>query len=562
MRPTLYGNRQAVSAGHYLAAAAGNEILDAGGNAIDAGCCAGIALAVLHPDEVNFAGVAPIVIRPADGQTVAIEGLGHWPASLPADLFMRKYGGTLPYGVLRTVVPAAPDAWITALRRHGTMTFADVAKAAIEYARDGFSVFQYFASAIEQNADHYRQWPASAALFLPNDRPPRVGERFVQTDLAATIQYMVDEERAAAHLGRAAGLDAARAAFYVGDIAKRIIAHMQERDGYLSREDLAEYHSKVGLPVKGRWRQFELLTCGPWCQGPTLIQCLYLLERAGLDGFIHNEADYLHLLIEAIKCVFADREYYYGDPEFVDVPLDWLHSDENISSWLKRIDPARAMPDMPVPNGIDTPFTYPVAQGLPDRDPDTSYLCVVDKWGNAFSATPSDGSFRAPVVEGLGIIPSPRGTQSRTDPSHPSGVGPGKRPRLTPNPAIAVADDGAVVTIGAPGGDAQVQAMLQVFLNIYHFGMDVQEAIDAPRVTSHSFPSSFYPHNYYPGFVSVENRIGPGVRQKLWRRGHQVDVYPDYTRNSAAVEVIAAESGSGFLRAGADPRQPAYAIVR
>jgi gamma-glutamyltranspeptidase/glutathione hydrolase len=287
-----------------------------------------------------------------------------------------------------------------------------------------------------------------------------------------------------------------------------------------------------------------------------------MIEKAGLDGLKQNSADYLHLLIEVIKCVFADREYYYGDPDFVDVPIDLLHGEANIDDWLKRLDPKRAMPDMPTPNGINEPFHYPATEGLPVRDPDTSYLCAVDKWGNAFSATPSDGSWRSPVVPGLGIIPSPRGTQSRTDPNHPCGIGPGRRPRLTPNPAIARRDDGTVVPFGAPGGDAQVQSMLQVFLNVFHFDMDVQEAIDAPRMTSHSFPSSFSPFGHYPAVVSLEGRIDEAVRQELEHRGHRLDIYPDYTRNSAAVEMIVAEPAPGFLRAGADPRQPAYAIVR
>jgi gamma-glutamyltranspeptidase/glutathione hydrolase len=175
-----------------------------------------------------------------------------------------------------------------------------------------------------------------------------------------------------------------------------------------------------------------------------------MMEKAGLDGLRQNSADYLHLLIEVIKCVFADREYYNGDPDFVDVPLERLHSEANINEWLKQIDPKKAMPDLPVPHGVNEPFRYPATEGLPVRDPDTSYLCAVDKWGNAFSATPSDGMWRSPVVPGLGLIPSPRGTQSRTDPNHPSGVGPGRRPRLTPNPAIARRDDGTVVPFGAP----------------------------------------------------------------------------------------------------------------
>jgi gamma-glutamyltranspeptidase/glutathione hydrolase len=562
MRPTLYGNRHAVSAGHYLAAAAGNAILDAGGNAIDAGCAAGMALAVLHADEVCFSGVAPIIIRLASGEVVTIAGLGHWPMSMPADIFMREHDGEIPAGVLRTVVPAAPDAWITALRDYGTLSFGDVAGAAIEFARDGFSVFQYLASALEQNAALESHWPANAAIFMPEGRPPRLGERFVQTDLAATIQYMVDEEKAVAQGGREAGLEAARAASYVGDIAEKIVAHMHNEGGYLSREDLAGFRSQITKPIQGRWRDFELFTCGPWCQGPAFIQSLLMMEKAGLGGLEQNGADYLHLLIEVIKCTFADREYFYGDPDFVDVPLERLHSEANLADWIKRIDPSRAMPGMPSPNGVNEPFNYPVTDGLPERDPDTSYLCAVDQWGNAFSATPSDGMWNSPVVPGTGLILSARGCQSRTDPAHPSGVAPGKRPRLTPNPAIALRDDGTVVPLGAPGGDAQVQSMLQVFLNIFHFGMDVQDAIDAPRATSHSFPSSFYPFKYYPAAVSLENRIGESVRKDLESRGHRLEIQSDYTRNAAAVEVIVAEPKPGFLRAGADPRQPAYAIVR
>lgn len=561
MRPTLYGNRHAVSAGHYLAAAAGFSILEAGGNAIDAGCCAGMALAVLHPDEVNFAGVAPIMIRTGAGKVVTIAGLGYWPRSLPPDIFMREHGGEMPYGVLRTVVPAAPDAWITALRDFGTMSFADVSAAAIEFARDGFSVFHFLEDEFKKHEKDYGLWPSNAEVFLPEGRAPRLGERFVQTDLAGTIQFMADEERAAAKRGRAAGLEAARAAFYVGDIAEKIIAFHASEGSYLSREDLAGFRSPYEPAVRRRWRDMDVITCGAWCQGPTLIQSLLMMEKAGLDGLSHNSADYLHLLVEVVKCVFSDREYDYGDPKFIDVPLDRHFSAEHIAARLKQISRERALPDLAPPlNG--PPRHFAVAEGSPARDPDTSYLCAVDRWGNAFSATPSDASWRSPVIPGLGIVPSARGTQSRPDPRHPSGVAPGKRPRLTPNPAIVVRDDGAVMPFGAPGGDTQVQAMLQVFLNIFHFGMDVQEAIDAPRARSLSFPSSFAPYNHYPGLVSAEARIPAPVLSELERRGHKIEVDPDYTRKMCAVEAILAEPKTGFLRAGADPRQPAYAVAR
>jgi gamma-glutamyltranspeptidase / glutathione hydrolase len=562
-RPTLYGSRHAVSAGHYLAAAAGFSILEAGGNAIDAGCATGIALAVLHADEVNVAGVAPIMIRTAQGKVVTIAGLGHWPKRFPADLFMREHGGKMPLGILRTVVPAAPDAWITALGDWGTMSFGDVASAAIRYAREGFAVFEYMATMIKEYEDGYRSWPSNAAIFLPGGKVPKVGDRFLQTDLAGTLQYMVDQERAALSPARRSPL-AARAAFYEGDIAETIVRYHEQNGGYLARDDLANFHSRYEEPVKIRWRDFEVFTCGPWCQGPMLAQALRMIEAAGgLKGLQHNSADYVHLITEILKGVCADREYRYGDPLFVDVGMDELLSDAHVQARVGAIDMLRAMPDMPPPIG-----RYPANAPPPSKlksdvvvEPDTSYCCAIDRWGNAMSATPSDGSWRSPVIPGLGIVPSGRGTQSRPDPRHPSGVAPGKRPRLTPNPALAVRDDGSVIPFGAPGGDVQVQAMLQVFLNAFHFGMDIQEAIEQPRFATFSFPNSFAPYTHLPGRLNIEARLPPATIDDLKRRGHDVEMWPALTRRACSVEAILLDSTTGFLRAGADWRQPAYAIV-
>ncbi|MEA2276155.1 MAG: gamma-glutamyltranspeptidase / glutathione hydrolase [Solirubrobacteraceae bacterium] len=553
-RPTLYASRHAVSAGHHLAAAAGFAVLEAGGNAVDAGCCAGIALAVLHPDEVNFAGVAPIMIRSAAGAVTTVDGLGHWPSGLPADLFQREHGGTMPEGVLRTVVPAAPDAWIGALRDFGTMSFAELAAPAIRFARDGVAVFEELARHLAARRDAYARWPSSAAIFLPGGRPPAVGERFVQADLAATLQHMADEEASAAPGGRVAGLEAARAAFYEGDIAARIVAFHGEQGGYLTREDLASFRCRREPPVRVRWRDLEVVTAGPWCQGPVLAQALRTLEHAGLDGLRRDEADYVHLVLEVLKGAFDDRERRYGDPRFVDVGLDELLSDAHVAARAAAIDPARAA-DSRAP-GERAAAPEPLA-----RARDTSYVCVVDRWGNAFSAVPSDDSSTAPVVPGTGLVPSTRGSQSRPDPRHPSGVAPGKRPRLTPNPVMAVRDDGSLMVLGCPGGDMQVQAVLQVLLNVMHFGMDVQEAIEAPRFSTWSFPSSFAPYEHLRGRVAIEDRFGDELPAELQRRGHDVRRWPAFTRDAAAVEAILADASTGFLRAGADPRQPAYAIA-
>jgi gamma-glutamyltranspeptidase/glutathione hydrolase len=562
-RPTLYGRRHAISSGHYLASAAGFAILEAGGNAIDAGCAAGIALGVLCASEVNIAGVAPIMIRTGGGELRTIAGLGHWPADIPADLFLRDHGGTIPDGILNTVVPAAPDAWITALRDYGTMSFSDVSAEAISFARDGFAADEHLAGQVAAAAADYRRWPSSAEVFLPGGKPLEVGQRFVQTDLAATLQYMADAERAEARRGRVAGLEAARAAFYCGEVAERIVAYHEQHGGYLTRSDLARFHSRYEAPVTIRWRDFEVVTCGPWCQGPVLAQTLLMLEHAGFEGLRGDETDYAHLVIEALKGAFSDREYRYGDPRFVEVGIEELLSDRHIGARVAEIDPARASPGLPSPieatpgaMALQPPSHTPGEPAL-----DTSYVCVVDRWGNAFSATPSDESSRSPVIPGTGLVPSSRGIQSRPDPRHPSGVAPGKRPRLTPNPAMAIRDDGSVFVFGCPGGDMQVQAMLQVFLGVFHFGLDIQEAIDQPRFSTWSFPNSFAPFEYLPGRVMIEDRFSDSLAAELQARGHDVALWPPFTRSAAAVEAIFNDASSGFLRAGADPRQPAYAIV-
>src|SRR5438132_5710995 len=264
-RPTIAATQHAISAGHYLAATAGFEILQAGGNAIDAGCAAGVALGVLQSDLVDVAGVAPIMIYLADKEeVVTIAGLGPWPRALDPELFLREHSGKIPKGVLRTVVPAAPDAWITALRRYGTMSFGEVAAAATRFARDGFAMYPLMAASLKRHEADHRAWPSTAAIFLPDGRVPETGEVFRQTDLGASLQYMADEERAAASRGREAGLEAARDAFYRGDIARKIVAFMKQEGGLLSAEDLSEYSSPVGPPERRRFGYLGGFSCRAW----------------------------------------------------------------------------------------------------------------------------------------------------------------------------------------------------------------------------------------------------------------------------------------------------------
>ena len=564
-RARIMGTRHMAAAGHYLAAQAAFQVLEGGGNAVDAGCAGGIALTVLQSEYVGFAGVAPIMIHLAEtGEVVTIAGLGPWPKAASLERFHREFGGAIPPGVLRTVVPAGPDAWITALRRYGTMRFGEVAAAAIRFARDGFPAPRLMCDILAGYADNYRRWPDSAAIFLPGGAPPRPGGLFVQADLGRTIQFMADEEASAAGKGRDAGLDAAHAAFYRGDIARAIARHQAENGGWLSREDLAAYRSPVVPPVRARFADTEVYACGPWCQGPALAQTLTLLDGMRLEELGHNSADYIHTVAEALKLVFADRHRYLGDPDFVDVPLEALLDPAYAARRRRMIRPREAWPEMP-PAG--TPQELGIAAGATPANPapkpeparadlDTSYICVVDAAGNAFSATPSDGSSAGPVVPGLGIVPSTRGAQNWTDPAHPACLAPGQRPRLTPNPALAIRAGRWVMPFGSPGNDVQIQAMTQVLMNMLVFGMTPQDAVEQPRFASFSYPRSSEPHSYSPGELRLESRIDAGVADELAGRGHVLKPWKDWEYPAGAVCTIVADRETGMLEGASDPRRP------
>ena len=570
-RPTVMATRHAVAAGHYLATHAAFEVLEAGGNAVDAGVAAGLALGVLESELVSVAGVAPIMIYLADSrEVITISGLGTWPKAASCAYFQDKHGGAIPKGVERTVVPAAPDAWITALERYGTMRFGDVAAAAIRFAREGFPMYPLMAHIIAEAEGAYRTWPSNAEIFLPKGRPPEPGEIFVQADLARSLQYMADEEAANGNDGREAGLKAARDAFYRGDIATTMVEFFEESGGLMTAEDLADFRVAIEPPVRSRFGAIDVYACGPWCQGPMLPQILNLLEGMDLGGLGHNSPAFIHAVVEAVKLAAADREAYYGDPRFVDVPIDVLLSKDYAERRRGSIRADRAAEGMPEPGDVGrgteakasarTAVAGAVAASDTEGALDTSYVCVVDSHGNAFSATPSDGTRNSPVVPGTGLCPSSRGAQSWTDPDHPSSIAPGKRPRLTPNPAIAIEDGRMVMPFGTPGGDVQVQAMAQVFLNMFVFGMDPQSAVEAPRFASYGFPSSFEPHAYSPGRLCIESSIGAADGAALADLGHKVEWWEERSWKACSVCAIRADVKSGVLHAAADVRRMAYAL--
>jgi gamma-glutamyltranspeptidase/glutathione hydrolase len=468
----------------------------------------------------------------------------------------------LPLGVLRTVVPASIDAWITALARFGTKTFAEVAQGAFDLANRGFPAHALLCQTISDDPEEFSLWPSNTAVFMPEGRPPEVGEIFRQADLARTIGRLIAAEKAGGG-NRIAGLEAVRKCFYEGEIAQDILSFYEKEGGWLSAEDMRDFRVGVEDAPSTTFGDYEVFSCGPWCQGPVLLEFLNMLEKDDLQKLGCNSPDYIHLLTEIMKLGFADREAYYGDPDFVDVPLDVLLSKDYAQSRRSGISMQQAYPDMPPPGEIARFRPQGVkADVRKGADParDTTYLCVIDKDGNGFSATPSDGYSTTPVIPGLGFAVSDRGTQSRIEEGHPSTIGPWRRPRLTPNPALALKDGRLAMVFGTPGGDVQCQAMLQFFLNVTIFKMNPQQAIETPRFFTASFPSSFYPHKYEPGMLRLEH----GLRHCadiLSQRGHRIALWPELHWRGGGVCGITIDEQTAYRTAGADPRRECYAMA-
>jgi len=566
-RPTVTGSHYAVSCGHYLASAAAMQILQQGGNAIDAGVTAAMALAVLQPDLVSFAGVAPtLVYLRKENRVVSLAGLGYWPAATDKARLIQEGGSAVPEGLLRTVIPAAPATHVEALKRYGTISFEAAATPAMQLARDGFAVYPVLAGSTATHEAVYRRWPGSAAIFLPGGRPLVVGSVFKQTDLAKSIQAMIDAERSAAG-SRLDKLQAAHDYFYRGPIADAVHAYHLENDGFMRKSDLAAFQTPVEESLHCTYKGIEVHGCDAWCQGIVLLETLKILEGVDLKALGYNTPAYIHVLTEAMKLAFADREAYVGDPKFVSVPSRELLSAAYAEKQRARINPRAAFPGMPehgLPSATARPYRSAVLAPTATTSitgPDTIYCAVVDDDGNAYSATLSDGSYDAPVIPGLGMVISSRGSQSRLEPGHPSEVAPGKRPRLTPTPALAFKNGRLLMAWGTPGGDVQIQAMLQVFLNVTEWNMPVQAAIEAPRFATFSFPNSFAPYAYYPARLNMEGRFPTDTIAAMRALGHDVEVWPDIVSRAGAVCAVTVDPETGLRHAGADPRREAYAIA-
>ena len=340
----------------------------------------------------------------------------------------------------------------------------------------------------------------------------------------------------------------------------------------MSMADLAAYQVRCEAAITVNYRGYDVYATGPWGQGPVFPQALKLLEGFDLQAMGHNTPEYIHTVIQALNLAFADREQYIADPAFIDVPLEALLSEGYLQQRRDLIHPHRAWDNMAPPGDprnanaiLPDASRLPVGNGVEphpaeDKSGGTSYFGVIDQDGNMFSCTPSEGAKSGPIVPGLGLAISLRGSQSKLQPGHPAALGPGKRPRLTPAPALVLRDGEPLMVLGGYGGDHIPQGTLQVFLNVVEFGLDPQEAIEEPRCYTYNFPNSSYPYAYFPGVMRAEGRIPSASFDALRQRGHTVEALPDWWEGSCLYGVIKRNPATGLLQGGADPRGEAYAV--
>jgi len=557
-------------------------MMQQGGNAIDAGVAAVFAQAVLEFDRFGIGGEVPILIRLADEKrVVAINGQGFAPRAATIEWF-KEHG--IEYiagdGFLPATVPAVVESLILALDRFGTKSLGEVLAPAIAAADSGFPMYPSFREHIEQHADRFRgEWPSSVKVFLPEGKIPEVGDVFVQKDLARTLKRLAAAEADALAQGatRGAALKAARDLFYDGEMTREIVRFQREfrskdengivSHGLFSEEDFASYRARVEEAAKTTYRGIEVYKLGFWSQGPVLLQTLNILEGYDLKSLGHNSAAYIHLLSEAMKLAFADREWYYADPDFVGVPEQGLLS-KDYAAERRKLIPLEA-PSLELRPGNPYPFQpSPIAHAeipesiafRPDQ-PGTTGTRVADSKGNVFSATPSGGWFyTSPIVEGLGFVLGTRGQSFWLDPEKPNKIEPHKRPRTTLTPSLALKDGKPFLAWGTPGGDVQDQVNLQVFLNIVEFGMDIQQAVEAPVFQILDFPPSFYPRQGSPGAMRIETRIPEEITGKLREMGYQVRPAGAWSIGDGTAVMVDQDRGVLFGAAG-PRRDKSYALA-
>ena len=579
-RPVVYGTQGVISSGHYLTSMAGMRMLLNGGNAFDAIVAATFAAGVTEP-LANYSLLAEGVFMMYDsrsGDLLSLSGQGTAPAKASVDFYQSRGFDEIPTGPgsdapMSFTVPAVIAALTSMLERYGTKTLGEVLAPAIHHAEFGFPNYEYMLQRLDspgtrQQFDLFP--PGGMNIFFDNGEVPQPGSMLVQKNLADMLKQMVAAENAC-NGSRIDGIRAGHDAFYKGDIAKSIAAYSRQVGGILGEGDLANYEPEYGEPVKGTFLGHEISSHSTWTQGIMALQILNILECFDLKAMGHNSPQYTHTVLEACKLAFADREAYYGDPNYATVPIDGLISKEYAAERAQQIDPERASPELPaagdpwkysavsMPANGTAQIPVGVAAGESGNSSGTTHIACIDRDGNLVCATPSGGSFSKGVFfpeQGAAI--STRIEMFNFIDGHPNRLEPGKRPRTTLINYIVSKDGTPVMTVGCPGGDHQAQANVQLMLNTLLFGMNAQEAVEAPRFATESVPDSFYPHVYYPNRVSLEEGYPTENWDVLRALGHGELVQAATCGMGATVTTR--DPATGVLSAGADPRRACYAL--
>ena len=590
-RPVIYGTQGVISSGHYLTSMAGMRMMLAGGNAFDAIVAAGFAAAVTEPiASYSLAAEGVFMLYHADsGDLLSLSGQGTAPNGATIDWYRSQGHDQIPTGPgadahLSFTVPGIVAAFLSLLEKYGTKTVGEILSPSIRYAQHGIPNYEYMLMSIG-NPNTRNQWeqypPGGYDVFYDGGEVPEPGSLLVQNGIADTLRKLAQAE-IEAEGDREEGIRAARDCFYRGEVAHTIADCSQRVGGILDLESLADFEAKYETPIKTSFLGHEIHGQRTWTQGAVLLQTLNILENFDLRAMGHNSVAYIHTVSQALNLAFADRQAYYGDPDFATVPIDGLLSKDYARERAALIDPDRAFPETPEPGNpwkfstTPRPLQYEGgangaqrhSEGMPNRpitemgessdEIGTTHISVIDHEGNMVAATPSGGSFSKSVFfPELGCALSTRMEMLNFIDDHPNRLEPGKRPRTTLINYIVTKDGVPVMTSGCPGGDHQAQANTQLILNSLLWRMNPQAAVEAPRFASNNVLNSFYPHSYFPGQLAVEHAIPQITRDELASKGHQVIAV---VGAGVGATVSTRNPDTGVLASSADPRRACYAL--
>ena len=576
MRPRVMGTNGVISSGHYLATQAGYDVLKAGGNAFDAGVAAGMALKVVKMDYAGWTGVAPLLVySAAEDRVLTRVGAGTSPALATLDYFLEH--GKSP--INNALIPADVDVWLAALDRFGTISFSEAAEPALRIAEEGYHLYKMQKRMIEDHQDGILAFSYNRDFWFPNGvGEQRLGDLMVNADLGRLIRHLMDAERQALAAGgsRSDGIRAARDAFYKGEPARAVDRFFREQEGIVRYEDLANYESRWEEPLGTSFHGYDVHAAAGWSQGPRIILMLNMLENYDLPALGYNTPAYIHLVSQVINLAIADAHKYVADPDFAPPPEN-LYTKEYARERVGLIDEARAFQDMPpwgdpermaaVADDAPASFVEPLATGADASRPgsggadqaanygDTSSLNVMDGEGNVFSLTESDGHTSTPMIPGWGFGLGGRMYQFNLDPGLANVMAPGKRPRNTNSPLLVMKDGKPFMGLSTPGGDQQLQSLLQVFLNVVVWGMSPEQALDQPRFGSYNFPGTGSEVNNNPAVINIEERIPAATADALRAMGHDVRPWGRWNWRACAPTVTWRDPETGLMIAAGDVRR-------